>query len=175
MAAIAIRPCRAADLAAVTAIYHHAVVHGTGSFELEPPDQTEMEARFARLAAAGYPALVACDGAEVIGYAYAGAYRDRPAYRFTVEDSIYLHPDHQGRGVGRALLDRLLAAAEASGYRQMVAVVGDSANRGSIRLHEAAGFTHLGVLRSCGWKGDRWLDVVFMQRALGSGDRLPPV
>ena len=175
MAAIAIRPCRAADIAAVTAIYRHAVVHGTGTFELDPPDQAEMEARFARVSGGGYPYLVACEGADVIGYAYAAAYRERPAYRFTVEDSIYLHPDCQGRGIGRMLLDRLLAVAEASGYRQMVAVVGDSANRGSVRLHEAAGFTPLGVLRSCGWKQDRWLDVVLMQRALGSGDALPPV
>lgn len=174
MAAIIVRPGCAADMAATTAIYRHAVLHGTGTFELEAPDEAEMTARFARITASGYPYLVACAGEAVIGYAYAAAYRERPAYRFTVEDSIYVHPDHHGRGNGRTLLTQLVAAAETAGFRQMVAVIGDSGNRGSIRIHEAAGFSSLGILRACGWKQGRWLDVVLMQRALGSGASASP-
>ena len=158
----------------MTAIYRHAVLHGAGTFELDPPPEAEIAARFARITKAGYAYLVACDGATIVGYAYIAAYRDRPAYRFTVEDSIYVHPDHQGRGVGRSLLAALVAAAEANGYRQMVAVVGDSGNLGSVRVHLAAGFTHMGLLRACGWKHGRWLDVVLMQLALGGGDATAP-
>ncbi len=174
MADLIVRACRPADMAAVTAIYRHAVLNGTGTFELVPPDAEEMGARFAKVAADGYPSLVAADGATVSGYAYAAAYRDRPAYRFTVENSVYVHPEHQGRGIGRALLAALVAAAAAAGFRQMVAVIGDSGNLGSLRLHEGAGFSRTGVLRSCGWKHGRWLDVVLMQRALATGDTAAP-
>lgn len=171
---IAIRDAMAEDMPQVTEIYRDAVLYGTGSFEIEPPDQAEMIARHARITGQGYPYLVACEGEGVLGYAYAFAYRDRPAYRFTVEDSVYVRRDAQGRGLGAALLARLICEAEARGYRQMVAVIGDSANAGSVRLHSTAGFSPLGTLASVGWKHDRWLDVVLMQRMLESGDTAPP-
>jgi phosphinothricin acetyltransferase len=169
-----LRPATAADLPAIQAIYAHHVLRGTGTFELEPPSLAEMAQRQAAIAGAGLPFLVGETGGAVAGYAYAGPFRARPAYRFLVEDSIYLHPDWLGRGLGRALLDRLLAESEAWGARQMAAVIGDSANQASIRLHAAAGFAHTGTLRAVGYKFGRWLDVVFMQRALGAGDQTLP-
>ena len=162
------------DLAAITAIYGHAVLHGTGTFELDPPDATDMAARHARVVAGGYPYLVATDGQRLLGFAYAYAYRDRPAYRFTVEDSIYVAAETRGRGVGKALLRALIERTVSAGFRQMVAVIGDSANIGSIRLHQAAGFRMAGQIASCGWKAGGWLDVVLMQRALGNGDADDP-
>lgn len=162
------------DVAAVTAIYRHAVIHGNGSFELEPPDEAEMAARCARIAREGYPFLVATLGEAVAGYAYVSAYRSRPAYRGTVEDSVYVREDAMGKGVGRALLARLIADCEAKGYRQMIAVIGDSANRASIRLHENLGFFHVGVFANVGWKHESWLDTVLMQRPLGLGAGAPP-
>ncbi len=162
------------DVPAITAIYRHAVLHGRASFELVPPDEAEMAARRAALVAAGFPHIVALGGDELVGYAYAGPYRPRPAYANTVENSVYVRHDQQGRGVGRALLARLIAEAERLGFRQMIAVIGDSANLGSIELHRRLGFTPVGTLRAVGWKHERWLDSVLMQRAIGAGDASPP-
>jgi L-amino acid N-acyltransferase YncA len=164
-----IRPAAVSDLAAITRIYAHAVREGTASFEIDPPDDAEMARRYAALQAAGYPYLVAeCDGA-VAGYAYAGPYRARPAYRWSVEDTVYVAPRWQRRGIGRALLAALIEAAEANAFRQMVAVIGDSAHTPSIELHRAAGFRLVGTLENIGFKFGRWLDSVLMQRALGAG------
>lgn len=171
---ILIRDAVPGNLAAITMIYRHAVLHGTGTFEIDPPFEGEMEARHARLTESGYPYLVACASNEVLGYAYAGPFRERPAYRFLVEDSIYVRADCQGRGIGAALIGRLIAECVARGYRQMVAVIGDSENVGSIRLHEKAGFASAGLFRAAGWKAGRWLDAVLMQRALGAGASEPP-
>lgn len=159
---------------AVTAIYAEAVTHGLATFELKPPDVAEMTRRRAALAAEGLPHLVAEFDGRIAGYAYAGAYRPRPAYRFAVEDSVYVDPGLRGRGVGRALLEGLIAACEALGKRQMVAVIGDKDNAGSIGLHAACGFAHAGLMRAVGWKHGRWVDVVLMQRALGAGEETPP-
>ncbi len=169
-----IRPAADADLAQITAIYADAVLHGTATFEIVPPDEAEMRARRAALLAGGYPYLVAEDGGRVLGYAYAAPYRARPAYRSTVEDSIYVAPDAQGRGVGRALLTRLIAEAEARGFRQMVAVIGDSQNTASIGVHRALGFDLVGVFKDVGYKHGRWLDSVLMQKPLGPGATTPP-
>ena len=164
-----LRPSTDADLPAITAIYADNVLHGTGTFELEPPDQAEMTRRRADVLAKGLPWLVAERGGTVLGYAYANHFRPRRAYRFCLEDSIYLHPDARRRGVGRLLLAELIARCEAAGARQMLAVIGDSANGGSIGVHRTLGFEHTGVLKAAGWKFGRWLDVVLMQRALNTG------
>jgi L-amino acid N-acyltransferase YncA len=169
-----IRPLEPRDLKTVTAIYDHAVRHGTASFELDPPDEGEMVRRYETLCAGGYPYLVAELEQRVVGYAYAGPYRARPAYRWSVEDSIYVSPQAQRRGVGRALLERLLAEAETAGFRQMIAVIGDSANTGSIELHLAAGFRLVGTFQNVGFKFGRWLDSVLMQRPLGRGATAAP-
>jgi L-amino acid N-acyltransferase YncA len=171
---VILRPCAEADLPAVTAIYAHAVATGRASFELEPPDEAEMGRRRAALMAGGHPYLVAERAGMVVGYAYAGPYRTRPAYRGTVETSVYVRPDQAGRGLGRRLLERLITQATAAGFRQMVAVIGDSHNAASIALHAACGFRPVGVLTSVGWKHGTWLDTVLMQRPLGSGDGTPP-
>ena len=168
-----LRPCDARDVASITAIYGREVTHGTASFELDPPDEAEMAARRATLIDGGNPYLVAEIEGAVAGYAYAGAYRARPAYRSSVENSVYVDARFRRRGVAQALLQALIEAAAARGFRQMIAVIGDSANLGSIALHEAAGFAHAGVLRSVGWKHGRWLDTVLMQRPLGEGDDSP--
>lgn len=170
---LTLREATAEDIAEIHAIYAEAVRTGTASFELTPPTPEEMTARWQALRAAGYPYLVAEIGGAVAGYAYAGAYRPRPAYRGAVEDSVYVSEAYQGRGLGRALMTELIARCEAAGYRQMVAVVGDSDNQGSIGLHRAMGFADVGVLRSVGWKHGRWLDTVLMQRPLGAGDGTP--
>ncbi|MDX5361462.1 MAG: N-acetyltransferase family protein [Alphaproteobacteria bacterium] len=172
--ALTIRPATKADVPDIAAIYAQHVVAGFGSFEEIPPSVDEMLRRFAALEAGGFPYLVATAGAAIAGYAYAGPYHHRSAYRFAVEDSVYVHPDMGGRGVGRALLTRLVAEAEARGFRQMIAVIGDSANTASIRLHAALGFEMAGTVRSVGFKRDRWLDIVIMQRTLGVGDSAPP-
>jgi len=172
--ALLIRPSSDADLPAITAIYAWHVRHGTGTFELEAPDQTEIERRRDDVLSKGMPWLVAERDGEVLGYAYANQFRPRPAYRFCLEDSIYLADAARGRGVGRALLAELLSQCAARGARQMLAVIGDSANAASIGVHRALGFSDGGVIRSAGWKFDRWLDVVILQRSLGAGDSAAP-
>jgi L-amino acid N-acyltransferase YncA len=174
MPEILIRAAEPRDLAAITGIYDHAVRHGTASFELEPPDENEMTRRYESLRAGGYPYLVAELGGAVAGYAYAGPYRARPAYHWTIEDSIYIAPQSHRRGIGRALLDRLIVESEAGGFRQMIAVIGDSANAGSIELHRAAGFRMVGTFDNVGFKFGRWLDSVLMQRPLGRGAETAP-
>jgi L-amino acid N-acyltransferase YncA len=170
---ISIRPATPADIPAITRIYAHAVRHGTASFELEPPDEAEMMRRPRGLLDGGYPYLVAEIDGAVAGYAYAGPYRTRPAYRYTVENSIYIAPEAHRRGVGRALLDRLIGECEARNYRLMIAVIGDSAQAPSIELHRAAGFKMVGAFEAVGYKFNRWLDSVLMQRPLGKGSSAP--
>jgi L-amino acid N-acyltransferase YncA len=169
-----IRPVQVRDGAAITRIYADAVRHGTASFELEPPDEAEMARRQDGLLGGGYPFLVAEISGAVVGYAYAGPYRARPAYDWTIEDSVYIAPQAQRQGIGRALLSRLIAEAEARGFRQMIAVIGDSAQTASIALHAAAGFHRIGTLAAVGFKFDRWLDSVLMQRPLGAGATTAP-
>ena len=169
-----IRPATAADLPAITEIYEHAVRYGTATFELIPPDLGEMTRRFDMLMEGGYPYFSAALEGRVVGYAYAGAYRPRPAYRFTVENSVYLQPAIHRRGVGRQLLQRLIAECESRGYRQMIAVIGDSANAGSIGVHSKCGFQMIGTHPDVGFKFGRWLDTVMMQRALGDGGATLP-
>jgi L-amino acid N-acyltransferase YncA len=171
---ILVRPSAESDLPAITAIYAHAVVHGTASFELDPPDEAEMTRRRTALLEGGYPYLVAERDGAVLGYAYAGAYRTRPAYRSTVEDSIYVAPQAQGQGVGRLLLEALIRECEARDFRLMVAVIGDEESRGSIGLHRTLGFEPVGILKGIGYKHGRWLSTVLMQRALGRGTGEPP-
>jgi len=168
---LVIRPSVDADLAAITRIYGHAVEHGTGTFEIDVPDAAEMARRRADVLGKGLPWLVAERDGQVLGYAYANHFRPRRAYRFCLEDSIYLDPAARGHGVGRVLLAELLAQCEARGARQMLAVIGDSANAGSVGVHRACGFEDAGLFKSAGWKFDRWLDVVLMQKALGEGAR----
>jgi phosphinothricin acetyltransferase len=170
---VSLRAAAAVDLEAAAAIYAHHVRTGTASFEIEPPDGAEMERRWREVTSRGLPYLVAVSGGAVIGYAYAGPYRPRPAYRFTVEDSIYVHREACGRGIGRALLAALIDAAERAGARQMLAVIGDADNAPSIRVHAALGFHRVGLLENVGNKFSRWLDVVLMQRALGPGSGAP--
>jgi L-amino acid N-acyltransferase YncA len=174
MTPLSIRRAVATDVAAITRIYAHAVEHGTASFEIEPPDEREMARRMHALLHNGYPYLVAERAGTIAGYAYAGAYRARPAYHWSVEDSVYVAPDMQRQRVGSQLLAHLIEQAERRGFRQMIAVIGDSAQTPSIAVHERAGFTHIGTLRSVGFKHGRWLDTVLMQRALGSGAAAPP-
>jgi phosphinothricin acetyltransferase len=169
-----VRASRSEDMPAITAIYAHHVLHGLASFELLPPDVNEMARRRADVLARGLPHLVAEAGGQLAGYAYAAPYRERPAYRFALEDSIYVHPDYIGKGIGRALLDVLIEACTGAGYRQLIAVIGDSGNAGSIGLHAACGFVRTGLLPSVGFKFGRWVDSVLMQRELGEGDRTLP-
>ena len=169
-----IRPSTDADVAQIAAIYAHHVLHGTGTFEIEPPSAEDMAARRADVLSKGLPYLVAEDAGRVAGFAYCNWFKPRPAYRFSAEDSIYLAPDVHGRGLGRALLAELATRAEATGVRKLIAVIGDSNNAGSIGVHRSVGFTPVGVLKSCGWKFERWLDVVLMEKALGAGDRTSP-
>jgi L-amino acid N-acyltransferase YncA len=170
-----IRPAIAADLPSITDIYADAVRQGTATFELVPPDLGEMMRRFQALTDSGFPYLVAMLEGCVAGYAYAGPYRPRPAYRFTVENSVYLRPAVHRRGVGRRLLQRLIAECEARGFRQMIAVIGDSANAASIGVHAACGFQMVGTHPNVGLKFGRWLDTVMMQRELGEGAGTVPV
>jgi phosphinothricin acetyltransferase len=169
-----IRPSRPDDLPEITDIYADAVRHGTGTFELEEPNTAEMARRRDDVLSKGLPWLVAVEGGAVLGYAYANHFRPRRAYRFCLEDSIYLAPGARGRGVGKALLADLMLRCEALGARQMLAVIGDSANAASIALHRRAGFEDAGILKASGWKFGRWLDVVLMQRALGPGATTSP-
>lgn len=168
-----IRPCELTDIPMITAIYAEAVINGSATFELEPPSESEMTKRREALLAKNYPYLVADEDGIVVGYAYAGEYRERPAFNGTVEDSIYIHQDYQGKGVGKALLEQLVVEATQRDFRQMIAVVGDSANHGSIALHKRQGFELIGTLHSVGWKHGRWLDTVIMQRPLGKADTCP--
>lgn len=169
-----IRPSRDEDIAAITAIYGHHVLTGTGTFEIDPPSQADMAARRADVLAKGLPYLVAEQDQQVVGFAYCNWFRPRAAFRFSAEDSIYMAPEAQGQGLGRALLAELCARAERAGIRKMIAVIGDSANAGSVGLHSGLGFTHTGVVTSCGWKFERWLDMVLMEKVLGVGDTCPP-
>lgn len=171
--ALHIRPSRAEDVGAIARIYAWNVENGTGTFEIDVPDEAEMARRRDDVLAKGLPWLVAERGARVLGYAYANPFRPRRAYRFCLEDSIYLDPQARGQGVGRLLLAELIARCEAAGARQMVAVIGDAANVASLGVHRALGFEMVGTMRSAGWKFDAWRDVVIMQRSLGLGDSAP--
>ncbi|RWR08066.1 GNAT family N-acetyltransferase [Paenirhodobacter populi] len=173
-AEIRIRDAEAGDMEAVQAIYAHHVLGGCASFEETPPDARELDARRAHVTAAGLPYLVAQADGRVVGYCYASVYRPRAAYRHTVEDSVYVADGLAGRGIGSALLGALIARCEAGPWRQMIAVIGDSGNRGSIALHSRLGFQPVGTLRSVGFKHGRWVDSVLMQRPLGAGDGTLP-
>ena len=174
MQSFLIRPATLEDIVPITAIYAHAVECGTASFELEPPSQAEMFARMKALLDGGFPYLVAESAETILGFAYAALYRTRPAYRFTLEDSVYVAPDMHGRGIGRSLLDCLVTNSEQRGFRQMIAVIGDSAQTASIELHRAVGFRIAGTLSNVGFKFGRWLDTVLMQRQLGHGALTKP-
>jgi phosphinothricin acetyltransferase len=176
MSNISIRTATAADLGRITGIYADAVINGTASYELEAPTLAVMSERFEGLRLAGYPYIVAEAGdGTVLGHAYASAFRPRPAYRFIVEDSIYVAPEAKGRGVGRALLEALIETVRALGFRQMIAVIGDGrADSASVRLHEKLGFRHSGRLEGSGYKHERWLDTVFMQLEMNGGSKTPP-
>jgi phosphinothricin acetyltransferase len=174
MTSLTVRHATLADIPAITAIYADAVMHGTASFELEPPDAVEMTRRFTALAEGGFPYLACETDRGLAGYAYAGPYRTRPAYRFSIEDSVYVARDARRRGIGKALLAGLIEESERRGFRQMIAIVGDSGQTPSIELHRAAGFRLIGAIESVGYKFDRWLDTVIMQRPLGPGSGTPP-
>lgn len=169
-----IRSAAGADDSAIAAIYAHHVLRGTATFEIDPPDAPEIARRRLEVERRDLPYLVAEVNGQILGYAYAGQYRPRAAYRFTVENSVYIHPEHLRRGLGRILLRALIGACERRGCRQMIAVIGDSANTASIRLHESFEFRHIGVLRAVGFKFGRWLDTVLMQRSLGTGEATAP-
>jgi len=174
MSAPTIRPATRADVPAIAAIYRPAVLTGTASFELDPPDDAEMTRRFDAITQGGYPYFVAEIDGRVVGYAYASAYRTRPAYRFTVENSVYIAPDMQGKGIGPLLLRTLVDGCTAKGFRLMIAIIGDSAQYGSIALHRRQGFTFCGTIHSVGYKFGRWLDTVIMELPLERGDTTPP-
>jgi L-amino acid N-acyltransferase YncA len=169
-----VRAATAADAEALAAIYGHHVLHGFGTFEEDPPSPAEMETRRAAIADRGLPYLLAEDAGQVLGFAYAGPFRPRQAYRYTLEDSVYIAPDAIGKGVGRTVLSAVIAACEALGVRQLVAVIGDSGNAASIGLHRSLGFVDAGVGRSFGFKHGRWVDIVWMQKALNGGDQTKP-
>jgi phosphinothricin acetyltransferase len=165
-APLSIQPCAPGDIAAVADIYAHHVLHGVATFETDPPAPTEMQRRHDHVTTRGLPWVVAAMQSQIVGYAYAAPFRDRAAYRYTVEDSVYLHPQFVGRGIGRMLLAKVIADCEAAGLRQMLAVIGDSGNERSIRLHQSLGFVRAGLLTAVGYKHQRWVDVVMMQRPL---------
>lgn len=171
---IKIRPSADTDIAAITGIYHHHVLHGTGTFEITPPTPEDMANRRQEVLVKGLPYLVLEEESSVVGFAYCNWFKPRPAYRFSAEDSIYLAPNALGRGLGKLLLIELIAQVERAGVRKLIAVIGDSANHGSIGVHRACGFTPVGVLSACGWKFERWLDVVLMERAIGMGAGTDP-
>ena len=169
-----IRPSRDEDLPAITAIYAHHVNHGTGSFETEAPSTVDMASRRADVLSKGLPYLVAEQDGVVVGFAYGNWFKPRPAYRYSVEDSIYLAPGLHRKGLGRALLAELLARCEAAGIRKVMAIIGDSDNAGSVGVHRSAGFQTVGTIDGCGWKFGAWRDIVIMQKTLGSGATQPP-
>ena len=169
-----IRPSTDADMPAITAIYAHHVLHGTGTFETTPPTEQDMAARRADVLSKGLPYLVIEDATGVLGFAYCNWFKPRPAYRYSAEDSIYLAPSTQGKGLGKLLLVELISQAERCGVRKLIAVIGDSANQGSVGVHTTCGFRHVGVLTDCGWKFERWLDVVLMDRPIGLGNLQAP-
>jgi L-amino acid N-acyltransferase YncA len=169
-----IRPSTDADLPAIAAIYSHHVLHGTGTFETEPPSQADMSARRADVLGKNLPYLVLEEAEKVLGFGYGNWFKPRPAYRFSVEDSIYLAPEAAGKGLGKLLLTELCAQLERRGIRKVMAVIGDSSNLGSVGVHRALGFSQIGVVQSCGWKFGRWLDIVLMEKTLGAGDTTPP-
>ncbi|QNP61065.1 GNAT family N-acetyltransferase [Paenacidovorax monticola] len=169
-----IRPSRDEDVPAITAIYAHHVLHGTGTFEIDPPSEADMAARRADVLGKGLPYLVAEQDGQVLGFAYCNWFKPRPAYRFSAEDSIYVADGARGLGLGRQLLAALADRAEAAGVRKLLAVIGDSANAGSIGVHRALGFTEVGVMRSVGWKFGAWRDIVLMEKPLGAGDTTAP-
>jgi phosphinothricin acetyltransferase len=171
---LTIRPSTDQDVPAITAIYGHHVLHGTGTFETTAPSEADMAARRADVLAKGFPHLVAENAGQVLGFAYCQWFKPRPAYRFSAEDSIYLHPDAAGQRLGNKLLSELAKQAEAAGVRKLIAVIGDSGNVRSIGVHRALGFRHVGTIEACGWKFDRWLDVVLMEKSLGEGARTAP-
>ena len=171
---VIVRDALPADLPIVQSIYAHHVLNGLASFEEAPPDVAEIERRYRDIVARGLPYVVAESEGRVAGFAYAGPYRTRPAYRYTVEDSVYIAPDAVGRGLGRAALSEVIRRADARGCRQMVAIIGDSGNRASIVLHEKLGFRHAATLRAVGFKFGRWVDTILMQLSLGPGDGRPP-
>ncbi len=172
---ITIRPSLDRDLAAITAIYADHVLHGTGTFETEAPSEADMAGRRADVLAKNLPYLVAEDDrGTLLGFAYCNWFKPRPAYRYSAEDSIYLSSDAQGKGLGKRLLRELEQAAEAAGVRKLIAVIGGSGNLGSIGVHRALGFQHVGVLKDCGWKAGQWLDVVLMDKVLGPGSSAKP-
>lgn len=174
MTPLTIRPSRDEDVAAIAAIYAHHVLHGTGTFETDPPSPADMASRRADVLSKQLPYLVAERGGQVLGFAYCNWFKPRPAYRFSAEDSIYLAEAARGQGVGSQLLAALSQAAEAAGVRKLIAVIGDSANAGSVGVHRAQGFTQVGVLKDCGWKFGQWLDVVLMEKSLGAGSTTAP-
>jgi len=169
-----IRPSRDEDISAITAIYAHHVLHGTGTFEIDPPNEADMTSRRADVLARGLPYIVAEKEGQVLGFAYANWFKPRPAYRFSAEDSIYVADAARGLGVGRKLMTALCESAEKAGVRKLLAVIGDSANTGSIGVHRSAGFTEIGVMRSVGWKFGAWRDIVLMEKTLGAGDTTSP-
>jgi Sortase and related acyltransferases len=171
---VIIRASTPGDAPALAAIYGHHVLNGFGTFEEVPPSAEEMASRRQAIVDRGLPHLVADDGGQVLGFAYAGPFRPRAAYRYTVEDSVYVAPDAVGRGVGKAVLSEVLKACEAFGIRQVVAVIGDSGNAGSIGLHASLGFEHAGVGKSFGYKKGRWVDIVWMRKSLNGGDSTTP-
>jgi phosphinothricin acetyltransferase len=168
-----IRSSRDEDITAITAIYRHHVLTGTGTFEIDPPSEADMSARRADVLAKGLPYLVVEDAGQVLGFAYCNWFKPRPAYRFSAEDSIYMAAGVQHKGLGKALLTELCAQAERAGVRKFLAVIGDSANAASIGVHRSVGFTPVGIITSCGWKFDRWLDVVMMEKPIGAGNSTP--
>lgn len=175
MPSYTIRDAALSDIPPITAIYRHAVLHGTASFELDPPDEAEMMQRMQAVLSPGYPYIVAeTEDGGIAGYAYANAFRTRPAYRWTVENSVYIDPAMQGRGIGKALMVELLDRTEQAGFRQVIAVIGGSAHKASIRLHESLGFEMIGIFKGSGFKFGRWLDTVLMQKALNGGDMTLP-
>lgn len=168
-----IRPIAKADISAITAIYDEQVRYGTASFELTPLTADQMSERVDGLITKGFPYIVIEEDGQLVGYAYAGPYRTRPAYRWVVENSIYVHKDARGKGYGKLLLQALIEESANKGFRQMVAVIGDSKNLGSVNVHKSCGFELIGTLKAMGWKHEQWLDTVYMQRALGEGAQTP--